>query len=466
MSRSFNGTTDFVVFGAGAATFGQGPITIAALIKPTSAIGTRQVIGAATAGNVETYGILMDVNHYYCTNLFNSTTDGITNDWQWIVMTKASGSTIPRFHLKDVTTAGAWSHLNAGGNADNGTTPAASIGVGALPNGNRKYQGLVAAMAVWDVQFTDLQVESSCTLAASNLSAVSPPDWGTLWNQGSIATPVPDFSGGGGNQSAITGTTVSADDPPGFNYALTNIVSGVAVADLGALSATASGGVTHPGVGVADLGALSAAASGGVTVTGAALSDLGRLAASADVVPPDPDMFVSVLMNELLACLCENAAAQPNPPGICCFRVGTEIAHDAGILEDQCCEGIGYVALGDSFFSSESFPEADIVRQADSACAPTTYAQEFQVGLIRCAPVGNEFRGPNCTEWNAASRQNVVDAQTLRRVACCIRNFIIQNNDLFLGMSIVVDRQIQGNPQGGCVERSMKITIQFPNCEC
>lgn len=270
--------------------------------------------------------------------------------------------------------------------------------------------------------------------------------------------------GSGADQTAITGTTVSADDPPGFSYNLTNTVAGTGVTDLGALSAAASGGVTVDGAAVSDLGALSAAATGGVTVTGAALSDLGRLEASA--IEPDPDQFVSVLMEQLLACLCEQVALQPNPPQHCCFRVGTEIAHDAGILEDLCCEGIAYVALGDTYPSSDSFPEQDIVRQAAAHCSPPTWAQAFKVGIIRCTPIGDQFNAPSCDEWNAAARQNIIDAQTLRRVACCMRNFVVNNGDAFFGMSFVIERQTQGNPQGGCVERSMTLTAQFPNCDC
>lgn len=180
-------------------------------------------------------------------------------------------------------------------------------------------------------------------------------------------------------------------------------------------------------------------------------------------IPAYPDQFVSALMNELLLCLCQKSGAAENPPLNCCFRVGTEIAHDAGILQDQCCEGIAYVALGDIYPSSESFPEQDIVRQANANCAFPTWAVQFKVGIIRCVPTGNEFLPPSCTDWNEAARQNVVDAKTLREVACCIRDFITGNNDLFIGMSVVVERQSQGNPQGGCVERSMTITVQFPN---
>lgn len=182
--------------------------------------------------------------------------------------------------------------------------------------------------------------------------------------------------------------------------------------------------------------------------------------------PLYPDQFVSVLMEQLLLCLCEQAAAQPNPPQHCCFRVGTEIAHDAGILQDLCCEGLAYVALGDTYPSSDSFPEQDIVRQANAHCAPSTWAQQFKVGIIRCVPTGDEFLPPNCTEWNAASRQNVIDAQTLRRVACCMRDFVVNSAGDFFGMSFVIERQSQGNPQGGCVERSMTLTAQFINCDC
>lgn len=466
MSREFRGPvfSDQVGFNLGAATFGQGPITIACLIKPTSTTGTRRIIEAATAAIAETYGILIDSGTYFCVSLFANGPAAPTNDWQWIAFSKATGTVTPRFHFRNVTAAGAWSHTNPAGTANNGVTPPASLTVGAF-NSTGFYQGLIAALAIWGTQLSDGQVEAACTLAASDLAA-STPAWGTLWNQGSVATPVPDFTGNGGNQLSISGTLVNAEDPPGFNYSLVSTVSGTGLADLGALGATASGTPIVGGIAAGSLGSLDATGSGLVTVPGAALADLGRLNATASVNPPDPDQFVSVLMNQLLTCLCEQANRQPNPPAICCFRVGTEIAHDAGILEDQCCEGIGYVALGDTYPSSESFPDADIIRQANSACAPATWAQVFQVGIIRCAPVGNEFRGPNCTEWNDAGRQNVVDQQTLRRVACCIRDFVISNDGAFMGMSLVIDRQVQGNPQGGCVERTMKITAQFPNCDC
>ena len=177
------------------------------------------------------------------------------------------------------------------------------------------------------------------------------------------------------------------------------------------------------------------------------------------------DLFVLPLANQLLACLCAQTQLQPNPPQHCCFRVGVEIAHDAGVWTDLCCEGIAYVALGDTFPSSASFPEQDIVRQANTVCAPPSWAQYFKVGIIRCAPTGDESP-PTCDDWNAAFLQNVYDGLTLRRTQCCIRDYVVSNDSTFLGMSVVMERQVQGTPQGGCVERYFTIAIQIPNCDC
>lgn len=177
------------------------------------------------------------------------------------------------------------------------------------------------------------------------------------------------------------------------------------------------------------------------------------------------DLFVLPLAEALLECLCTQVQLQPNPPQHCCYRVGTEIAHDAGMWTDLCCEGIAYVALGDTFPSSASFPEQDIVRQANTVCAPPSWAQYFKVGIIRCVPTGDEDP-PTCEDWNAAFLQNVYDGLTLRRTQCCIRDFVTSNNDQFLGMSVVMERQVQGTPLGGCVERYFTIAIQIPNCDC
>lgn len=449
MSRAFDGVDDVITFSAGAAaTLQNGAFTLVYLVKLASAhsgglysgtqVGTRR----------------LGMNPFNDSNIYvNITGSGFqsfsystfTNEWAVVGVTKTSGSVALRYHIYEYDTA-TWTHatITGQGTLANGSGTVDSILVGSFDpgqflNGNLAAIGLWTGTALADATF---EAGSGFQTALLNWFNATPS---VLWrfNQASTADPVNDLMGSGANQSALTGTTVSVDEPPGFSYAIVNTVTGTAVADLGALSA---------------------AATGGVTVSGAALTDLGRLVAVATTPdPPDPDQFVWPLAQQLLACLCEKTAAHEGAPAFCCYRVGTEIAHDAGQFEDLCCEGLAYVTLLDTYPSSTSFPESDIVRQASATCAPTTWAQIFQVGIIRCVPVGDLGAGPSCIDWNAAFRQNVIDAKVLREVACCFRNFVVQNNDTFLGMSVVIDRQLQGNPQGGCIERTMKITAQFPN---
>jgi hypothetical protein len=180
------------------------------------------------------------------------------------------------------------------------------------------------------------------------------------------------------------------------------------------------------------------------------------------------DPFVPALAAALLNCLCVNVAGLTDPPQHCCYRVGLEVAHDLGPFADLCCEGLAYVALGDTYPSSASFPEQDIVRQAEASCAPPTWAQGFRAGIVRCAPVVAQdgVSPPTCDDWGTAAAQNMEDSWALRRTLCCFRTWVRAQEGALLGMSIVMERQVQTSPQGGCVERYFTVTVQFPNCDC
>ncbi len=168
-----------------------------------------------------------------------------------------------------------------------------------------------------------------------------------------------------------------------------------------------------------------------------------------------------------LNCLSVAVSGFPNPPLDLAYRVGSEVAHDMGQFSDLCCRGLGYVTLGDTFPSSTSFPDQDIIRQANTACSPPAWAQEIRMGIIRCVPVGDENgEPPTNAEWNAAFEQNAFDSAALRKASCCLRQWVVNGVDFWLGMSVVINRQIQINPNGGCVERYVTLAVQFPNCDC
>jgi hypothetical protein len=186
---------------------------------------------------------------------------------------------------------------------------------------------------------------------------------------------------------------------------------------------------------------------------------------TSPIITVDPAYQFAV---QALQCLTFINAQMPYPVQNLCFRVGSEVSHDLSQDRDLCCEGLGYVMLGDTYPSSSSFPEQDIVRQANTVCPPPAWAQQLKVGLIRCVPVVDGELGefPTCDEWTLAFEKNVGDIITLRKMACCLRVWLNDQTGLLLGMSMVIERQTQSGPLGGCVERSMTLSLQQPNCDC
>ena len=179
------------------------------------------------------------------------------------------------------------------------------------------------------------------------------------------------------------------------------------------------------------------------------------------------DPFVPTIAAALLNCLCTNVAGLTSPPTHCCYRVGTEVAHDLGPDNDLCCEGLAYVSLGETFLSSR-FPAEDTTRQAEAACVPPSWGQKFRAGIVRCVPVFAQdgVNPPTCTDWDTAAAQNFEDSWALRRTMCCFRAWLRAQEGALLGMSMILGSQQQSNPQGGCVERYFDVTIEFPNCDC
>lgn len=256
------------------------------------------------------------------------------------------------------------------------------------------------------------------------------------------------------NLGALTGTVIGLP-----------IVLGNGVTDLGRLTGTALGSAPIvPGSAVADLGPLTAHATAAQTVSGTATADLGRLTAHAEALPdagPTPIQRLTDIAEDLLACLCAAAERRPRPPQHCCFRVGDEVAHDADMFTDLCCEGLAYVSVGEIYPVVDSFPEQSIVTQADQVCSFPSWAVNLKAGIVRCAPVGTDLAMPTCSDWNSAAFQNMYDAQSLASAVCCFKQNWLQ---LEPGLSVVIGPNATTNPQGGCMERYITIQVQTTVC--
>jgi hypothetical protein len=141
------------------------------------------------------------------------------NEWTWICFTKQAGSVQPRWSFHNLTAATAWSHVDDTANVSDGSGPPVKIVIGGRQAASAGWRGNIATIAVWDSVLTDSQIEAAAVSAIALHSAT--PNWGILLNQTSTATDVTDLSGNGATQSAITGTSVSASEPPGWDYSLT-----------------------------------------------------------------------------------------------------------------------------------------------------------------------------------------------------------------------------------------------------
>lgn len=439
--RRFDGVDDRIFFAPGnAAPIDGGPITIATIWRPSS---NHQggLIDGRNAG-VRRWAI----NPFSDNNVYINTGGGITStnygayigQWALLAFTKPNGSSTVRTHLFRYDTS-IWTHtdLAACGDSPGGID---EIIVGWFGSSEYLHADL-AVMGIWSSALSDVALEG-LTNALEDWDAASPA---ALWafNQENVATPVEDITDGGADQTAITGTTVlSGQDPPGFDFSLP--LEGVLAATEPADTATLTGDALDDGV----LTGTAAAATG--TFTGD---------------QPDPTNsygFISQLSATLLNCLCTAVATNPGAPQHCCYRVGTEPVHDIHLETqvDLCCEGLAYVLLRDVYPSTESFPENDIVRQAQAKCTPPTWAVAFRVGIVRCVPVV-----PDCDENNLAFVQNVYDVQSINEAMCCFRDFF-RDSTVFLGMSLVIERQTQGSTSGGCTERYVNIVAQIPNLDC
>lgn len=223
MSRFFNGptTADRIQFSAGTAPPDQGPVTVAVLSRLTynGTFTGWAIQGRKTSSGV--WAVLVDSGVLFCENDFGSGGPAHVYDhWCWYVLTKGTGSVVPRWHRLDISAGTAWVHQNDTGNVGDGSGPIDNIYLGGNGSASNTWRGRIAAAAAWSTALSDVQVEAACTLAAADLLAAS-PGWMVRLNQASTATSVLDDTGNGGDQSAISGTTVDADEPPGWDYALT-----------------------------------------------------------------------------------------------------------------------------------------------------------------------------------------------------------------------------------------------------
>lgn len=247
MARTFNGSTDVITVAEGAANVQMDAFTWAFIGKRAVNAVWHPVISSKTGGGTHWWALIADSSDEL--RIYSDDTDvtGEANVWlashNWvcIIVTKVAGTAAPIVY-RYVYDTNTWTTVNYV--ATNGTGTSAPAGtdmnIGAIEGDF--LNGQLAALGLWTRVLTAGERESLPFSLMSWLSAAPISFW--VFDQAATSMALNDLTGGGANQTAITGTSVSTLSVPVLSYGFSDRVSTVAAA-AGA-SVKAGAGIIGP----------------------------------------------------------------------------------------------------------------------------------------------------------------------------------------------------------------------------
>ena len=213
--RRFNGASDEVVLGIGSNAAAYG--TMAVLFRPAA-----EHFGAPFSTNgASNYARRVGIfNRSPAFSSFDVDLElrGVENqiapgEWALLVVTKATGTVKPRFHLWK---SGTWNHVDATGTlADYAGETQTNVRLGRFLTYNDWFRGDIAAAAHWASKaLSDAECEALVTVGSLEGWAGKAPSGLWLFNQVSLSDEVKDKTANGANQTSRSGTAVVAEPPP------------------------------------------------------------------------------------------------------------------------------------------------------------------------------------------------------------------------------------------------------------
>lgn len=154
------------------------------------------------------------------------------------------------------------------------------------------------------------------------------------------------------------------------------------------------------------------------------------------------EMFLPV-QSALLGCLITATDGLTTPPAIVAPRYGQEVVFDLAQNEDLCCDGFAWVRLGTATPDFGSQP---------SPCGPLAWRLQLEVGIVTCAPMGDDQNVVTEAQHLAANATMAEIMVALRRVICCFGE---------LDYVFEVGPISPAGPTGGCMGASMMITVNI-----
>jgi hypothetical protein len=309
-TRAFASADSVTLSVGGLASAGTSALTYAAIIKRTSS-ADQLIIGFKDSGGSLQSGLV--INAVGDSNQVGLQGGGggqlvaisfpTTDDWVLVAVTKATGTSTPRGH-KYLYSGATWTHTDSGGTVANQASIAGGtvrIGASGAGSYNTAMTGDVAVVGVWvGTALSDLNIET-LELDLQSWANLNPTG---LWrlDEASTATAIDDLTAGGSNQSALSGTSVVLDTPPGFDWTLSGGGGTNAPAETGTgtgtapdpLAAVAANAEAATGTGTAlDPQAAAGVNAGLASGTGNAPDPIPAAGANADTATgtgtaPDP----------------------------------------------------------------------------------------------------------------------------------------------------------------------------------
>lgn len=170
---------------------------------------------------------------------------------------------------------------------------------------------------------------------------------------------------------------------------------------------------------------------------------------------PLVDPVAQPILDALLVSLEKEVARVPNPPAVVCMRPGDRVDLLVSQYQDECCSGLAWVRLA-GIYASNNFPTEN---DAPVKCL-TGWAVQVELGVARCAPVGDENRIPTCDEWTLTVNDTTADDAALRRTLMRFKLIEDYRHTLYLP-----GQWLPMTTEGGCVGGARVVTVAAPACD-
>lgn len=166
------------------------------------------------------------------------------------------------------------------------------------------------------------------------------------------------------------------------------------------------------------------------------------------------------LAQELLACLQTALLAGPNPPPAnkIMLRAGGEVTPLLSTTTDECCTGLGWVRI-QSLSGVKQLGDADAV----SGCFAQERTLTLELGVARCAPVGDVSTIPGEDEWTAVALQLDADMGAMEQAVCCAFGDL-DTDPPSPAIEVAVGSYQPFGVDGNCIGGTMTVALRLDTC--